>query len=182
MKPGKVFLLTGLSGAGKTTLATALLQTLSREGRGSVPGHDFVFLDGDILRHGLCSDLGYTPEARKENIRRAGEMAKLLSSQGYHVLMAFIAPYETVRRQLADIAGQENLRVVHVSCPLEVCIIRDPKRHYQKALLGRMANYTGIADVYEAPENAHLTLKTNEQSLEQCVRELREFVRLETGS
>lgn len=176
---GKVFLLTGLSGAGKTTLATSVLQAIGASGG---PGSGFVLLDGDALRCGLSSDLGFSPDARRENIRRAGEVAKLLSMQGYHVLMAFIAPYASVRLQLAQIIGQDFLRIVHVSCPLEVCISRDPKRNYQKALMGQMANYTGIADIYEVPERADLVLKTHEQSLQECTQSLLGLVRRETAA
>lgn len=164
----KVFLLTGLSGAGKTTLATKLLKTDL--------GSPFVLLDGDEMRKGMCSDLGFSAKDRAENIRRMGEMAKLLAAQGYNVLIAAIAPYESLRQSLASIVGNENLKIIHIACPLEVCIRRDPKCNYQKALAGFLPNYTGVADIYETPAHPHLVLRTHEDDLESCHRKLCEFV------
>lgn len=165
----KVFLFTGLSGAGKTTLS----QTVYEHLKSRIP---CVVLDGDILRKGLCKDLGFTPEDREENIRRCGELAKLLSDQGLVVFLAVIAPYEHLRKNLEAIIGPENLRIIHVDCPVEVCVSRDPKHNYRKALSGVMKNYTGIGDIYEKPENAHLVLCTNTTSKEACIKNLTEFI------
>lgn len=163
-----VFLLTGLSGAGKTTLAEGLLKRLGGSSQ-------FVLLDGDAMRRGICSDLCFTPKDRAENIRRCGEMAKLLADQGISSILAVIAPYEDLRASLARIIG-DKLRIIHVSCPLEVCINRDPKKNYQRALAGQMQNYTGIADAYEIPKEPHLVIETHRHDIEACLDRLEQFV------
>ncbi len=178
----KIFLLTGLSGAGKTTLASGLQARLANE-------EPFILLDGDAMRKGVCSDLGFSAQDRAENIRRCGEMAKLLASQGVNVLLAVIAPYEELRRNLARIirsgqADTDALRIIHVACPLEVCIARDPKKNYQKALAGAMSNYTGIADIYEPPQKPDFVIETSRQTVAQSLDRLEEYVRscLKTAS
>lgn len=165
----KVFLLTGLSGAGKTTLAEGLLARMAGK-------KVFAMLDGDAMRKGVCSDLGFGAADRAENIRRCGEMARLLAAQKINVLLAIIAPYNTLRENLARILGRDNLRVIHVSCPLEVCIQRDPKKNYQKAIAGVMRGYTGIADIYEPPAHADLVIETNNMPVNVCLDALEEFV------
>lgn len=165
----KVFLLTGLSGAGKTTIAEGLLQKMA-------PAHDFILLDGDIVRKGLCADLGFTPEDRTENMRRMAEMAKLLLDQGWNVVIAAIAPRTAARENLARIVGKDNLHVIHVACPLEICIARDPKGNYKKAMAGCLPGYTGIGDIYEMPDAPDLILETNQISIEESVGQLRKFV------
>lgn len=166
----KIFLLTGLSGAGKTTLARALYKKLSDDGQ------KCVVLDGDEMRGGICKDLGFSPEDRKENIRRSGEIARLLHSQGITVIMAFIAPYESLRQDLAAIVGKENLRVIHISCPLEECKRRDPKNNYKKALGGQIKDYTGIEDRYENPHSPDLILRTDIEDTDKCLCKFHDFV------
>lgn len=144
------FLLTGLSGAGKTTLAESVLKKLP---------HNFVFLDGDAMRKGLNSDLGFDAPDREENIRRCAEITRLLLDQGFNVLIAVIAPYESLRRKLREIVG--DLCIIHVDCPLEVCIKRDPKQNYKKAFAGYISGYTGIHDRYENPVNPDLHILTS---------------------
>lgn len=171
----KSFLLTGLSGAGKTTLAALAQERL----RGEL---DLVILDGDEMRRGLNFDLGFTPEDRRENIRRCGELAKLLADQDKSSLLAVIAPYETLRTDLQRIVGPGRLRVIHVNCPLEICISRDPKKNYQKAFSGHLKNYTGLADIYETPAAADLVLNTHQKNTEQCVDELVNYIRKELST
>lgn len=171
----KSFLLTGLSGAGKTTLATLAQKRLAGE-------VDLIILDGDEMRGGLNRDLGFTPEHRRENIRRCGELASLLARQGKNTLLSVIAPYESLRAELQRIIGPDTLRVIHINCPLEICICRDPKKNYQKALTGNLANYTGLADIYEPPPNAHLILNTHRQSTDMCLSELVNFIRGEVAA
>lgn len=168
----KCFLLTGLSGAGKTTLATMVRERLRDE-------FDLVILDGDEIRGGINSDLGFTPEHRRENLRRCGELAKLLAKQDKNVLLAVIAPYETARAELQKIVGPEFLRVIHVNCPLEVCVSRDPKKNYRKAYAGYLSNYTGLGDVYEPPANPNLILNTHQKTAEECLRQLENYLREE---
>lgn len=166
----KVFLLTGLSGAGKTTLASALCDVLKER-------HPCVLIDGDEMRKGVCADLGFSPADRAENIRRCGEFAKLLAHQDIVVVMAVIAPYHQLRKNLRNIIGAQNLRVIHVDCPLDVCMQRDPKRNYRKAAKGEIANYTGVADMYETPDNPDLVIQTHLESPEESATKLAEFVR-----
>lgn len=140
-----------------------------------------VLLDGDAMRKGVCADIGFTAKDRAENVRRCGEMAKLLAEQKINVLLALIAPYESIRQNLATIVGAHKLRIVHIVCPLEVCIQRDPKKNYQKALAGAIPGYTGIADIYEPPVAPHLVINTNLQSLDACLDKLQDFVLDEVG-
>ncbi|MDE5831780.1 MAG: adenylyl-sulfate kinase [Desulfovibrio sp.] len=168
----KTFLLTGLSGAGKTTLAALAQERLRDE-------FDLLILDGDEIRAGLNVDLGFAPEHRRENIRRCGELAKLLAKQGKSAILAVIAPYESLRSELRKIVGAENLRVIHINCPLELCVRRDPKKNYQKALSGHLRNYTGLADIYEPPANADLVLNTHQNTIEKCAIDLANFIREE---
>lgn len=169
----KVFLLTGLSGSGKTTLANSVLKRIDAP---------FILLDGDEVRQGLCSDLGFSAQDREENLRRIGEMAKLLLTQGYNVIVAAIAPYASARKKLQSIIGEDSLLVVHVACPLEVCILRDPKQNYQKAIAGFLPAYTGVGDIYEAPAKPHLKIDTAACSVEDSCKKLHEFVKLHSGA
>ena len=162
--------LTGLSGAGKTSIAVALAQTLEAQGRA------VTVLDGDQLRHGLNRDLGFTPEDRHENIRRTAEVARLMNAAGLTVIAAFISPYRSDRAMAADIIGAAQFIEVHVSTPLAVCEARDVKGLYAQARAGQLAHFTGISAPYEAPLDAALTLDTQEQALEVSVERICQYL------
>ena len=143
---------TGLSGAGKSTLAGALEQALAVEGK-----HTYL-LDGDNVRHGLCGDLGFDDAARQENIRRVGEVAKLMVDAGLIVLTAFISPFRAERELVRNLLGADEFVEVFVDAPLAVCEERDPKGLYKKARAGEIRNFTGIDSAYEAPEQPEIHL------------------------
>lgn len=166
----KVIWFTGLSGSGKSTLAVQLeaqLYTL---------GFKTYLLDGDNIRTGLNKDLSFAEEGRVENIRRIGEVSKLMIDAGVVVLSAFISPFEADRKQVRSIVGTENYMEVFVNTPLSICEQRDVKGLYKKARAGEVKNFTGIDSPYEEPKNPDLTIPTHELSLEQSVGELIKFV------
>jgi len=142
---GGVLWFTGLSGSGKSTVAGALEQALHQLGVST------YLLDGDNVRHGLCRDLGFSDDDRKENIRRVGEVAKLMVDAGLVVLSAFISPHRAERQMVRDMLGEGRFIEVFVDTPLEICEVRDPKGLYKKARAGELRNFTGIDSVYEAP-------------------------------
>jgi adenylylsulfate kinase len=154
---------TGLSGAGKSTLAHAVERRLHE-----LECRTFVF-DGDNVRHGLCSDLGFSAEDRSENIRRVGEMAKLFIEAGVIALTAFISPYRTDRERVRALAAPGDFIEIFCQCPLDVCEQRDVKGLYAKARQGLIREFTGISSPYEQPENPELVLDTSSQSLEACI-------------
>ncbi len=160
---GCVVWLTGLSGSGKSTVAIELERELFNLGR-----HAFV-LDGDNLRHGLCRDLAFSSADRKENIRRAGEVAKLFAEAGMVCITAFISPYRSDRDLARSIVPAGKFLEVYVSAPLEVCEERDPKGLYAKARRGEIKEFTGISAPYEAPLNAELVLHTERSTVPECV-------------
>ncbi|WP_237215642.1 adenylyl-sulfate kinase [Falsiroseomonas oryziterrae] len=145
---------TGLSGSGKSTVAKLVERALHAEGR-----HTYA-LDGDNLRQGLNRDLGFTDQDRVENIRRAGEVAKLLADAGLIVLCSFISPFRAERRMVREMLPEGEFVEVFVDAPLEVCIARDPKGLYARALAGEIANFTGISSPYEPPEAPELRIAT----------------------
>ncbi|MEQ9877037.1 adenylyl-sulfate kinase [Pectobacterium aroidearum] len=149
---GVVIWFTGLSGSGKSTLAGALEQALHARGVST------YLLDGDNVRHGLCRDLGFTDDDRRENIRRVGEVAKLMVDAGLVVLTAFISPHRAERKMVQDLLGEGQFIEVFVDTPLATCEARDPKGLYKKARAGELRNFTGIDSAYEAPEapDSHL--------------------------
>lgn len=149
---GVVLWFTGLSGSGKSTVAGALEQSLHRLGVST------YLLDGDNVRHGLCRDLGFSDEDRKENIRRVGEVAKLMVDAGLVVLTAFISPHRAERQMVRDLLGDGQFIEVFVDTPLAVCEARDPKGLYKKARAGELRNFTGIDSVYEAPDAPEIHL------------------------
>jgi adenylylsulfate kinase len=155
--------LTGLSGAGKSTLANALEVALIAQGH-----HTFV-LDGDNLRAGLCRDLGFTVKDRKENIRRASEVAKLLLDAGLIVIAAFISPVAADRQTARDAIGSEHFIEVYVDATLDVCERRDTKGLYQAARSGAIQDFTGIHSPYEPPEQPDITVDTSLLSPEAAV-------------
>ncbi|MGK3127104.1 adenylyl-sulfate kinase [Candidatus Pantoea formicae] len=149
---GVVLWFTGLSGSGKSTVAGALEQALHRAGVST------YLLDGDNVRHGLCRDLGFSDDDRKENIRRVGEVAKLMVDAGLVVLTAFISPHRAERQMVRDLLGTGQFVEVFVDTPLAVCEARDPKGLYKKARAGELRNFTGIDSVYEAPDAPEIHL------------------------
>ena len=157
---------TGLSGAGKSTLANKVEEKLFERGI-----HTYV-LDGDNIRHGLNKGLGFSTEDRKENIRRIGEVSKLFVDAGAFVSTAFISPYREDRDMVRQLVNDGEFIEIFVNAPLDVCEERDPKGLYKKARAGEIKNFTGIADPYEAPQNAELTIYTGEKTLEECAAEV----------
>ena len=170
--PGCVIWLTGLSASGKSTIATELERTLFELGK-----HAYV-LDGDNMRHGLCSDLGFSPEPRKENIRRVGEVAKLFADAGTICITAFISPYRSDRDFVRAILPPGRFIEVFVNAPLEVCAQRDPKGLYRKARAGEIKDFTGISAPYEAPLNPEMELLTSQYSVTECVGQMLKYLRI----
>ena len=166
---GGIVWLTGLSGAGKSTIAMEVERQLFRK------GFQVYVLDGDNVRHGLCSDLGFSPEDRVENIRRVGEVAALFAQAGAVVVTAFISPYRSDRDRVRAIRP-EQFHEVHVSAGIDACERRDPKGLYKKAKEGKIPNFTGISAPYEAPETPELILDTEAQSVEASVAHLIEYI------
>ncbi|MBZ0090720.1 MAG: adenylyl-sulfate kinase [Sulfuricellaceae bacterium] len=154
---------TGLSGAGKSTLAHAVEERLHQIGC-----RTFVF-DGDNVRHGLCADLGFSEEDRKENIRRIGEMVKLFADAGVIALTAFISPFRADRNRVRQLLAPGDFIEVHCRCPLEICESRDVKGMYRRARAGEIRDFTGISSPYEEPENPELSIDTASMPLDQCV-------------
>ena len=154
---------TGLSGSGKSTIAKLLEKTLIDNGKLC------FLLDGDNIRHGLNKDLGFSPEDRKENIRRIAEVAKLMNDAGLIVLTAFISPYREDRDMARQIIGDANFREIYVSTPLASCEERDPKGLYKKARAGLIKGFTGIDAPYEPPENPALVIETETLTPQDCV-------------
>jgi len=160
---GKVIWLTGLSGAGKSTIATVLEQRLSKEGKRC------KILDGDEIREYLTSDLGFSKEDRDENIKRVSYAAKLISDVDGVAIVAAISPYEDARKKAQELIGDDKLLMVYVKADLEVVIDRDTKGLYQRALNGEIPNFTGISDPYEEPKNADIVVDTGKMDLDSCV-------------
>jgi adenylylsulfate kinase len=161
---------TGLSAAGKSTLANALCETFH-----SMHIHGYV-LDGDNIRHGLNKDLGFKPEDRKENIRRIGEVSKLLVDAGLVAITAFISPYREDRRQSRELVKSDEFIEVYLKCNLDECERRDPKGVYKKARAGEIKNFTGISAPYEEPEKPEIILDTARYSVDECTEKLLEYL------
>lgn len=149
---GRVLWFTGLSGSGKSTIANAFEDCLNEAFRST------YLLDGDNIRMGLNKDLGFSPEDRKENIRRIAEVAKLFADSGKIVLTAFISPYEEDRQMAKDIIGEDYVEIF-LDVPLETCEDRDPKGLYKKARSGEIKGFTGIDAPYEAPKAPDIHMK-----------------------
>jgi bifunctional enzyme CysN/CysC len=162
---GAVIWLTGLSGAGKSTIAQSLERDLFHRGM-----HTYV-LDGDNIRHGLTSNLGFSPDDRMENIRRVSEVAKLMADAGTVVITAFISPYRMDRRRAREIALEGNAEFIEVfvDAPLEVCEARDPKNLYKKARAGEIREFTGIDAPYEAPDDPEIVVHTDKQTVDESL-------------
>ncbi len=168
---GAVIWLTGLSGAGKSTIATELERELFNIGL-----HTYV-LDGDNVRHGLSANLAFAPEERTENIRRVSEVAKLFADAGVLVVTAFISPYRDDRRLARSIMQPGDFIEVYVNAPVEVCEQRDPKGLYKKARAGEITNFTGVNAPYESPENAELIVHTDRQSVSESVAQIIDYLK-----
>jgi adenylylsulfate kinase len=162
MIKGRTIWFMGLPCSGKTTLA----KRLQEEG-------DYIHLDGDVLRDGLCSDLRFSPEDRIENLRRAAEVAELLNQQGQNVVASFITPSKDAQVMIQTILS--NFLIVYIKCPVEVCIERDVKGMYAKAISGDIPNFTGISAPFDVPE-ADITVPTDvlteDESLHVLIREI----------
>ena len=152
--------LTGLSGSGKSTIADALEQKLFKR------GHATLILDGDNIRSGLNSDLGFSKSDRAENIRRISEVAKLLTENGMIAITAFISPFRAEREKARRLIGKRDFIEVFLDCDLKTCAKRDPKGLYRKASKGRIKGFTGIASPYEAPKHPEITIDTKAMSIE----------------
>ncbi len=157
---------TGLSGAGKSTLAHAVEEQLHQ-----LAIHTFVF-DGDNVRHGLCSDLGFSDADRQENIRRIGEMAKLIIEAGVIALTAFISPFRADRDRVRALADDRDFIEIYCRSSVEVCESRDVKGLYARARAGEIKAFTGISSPYEEPENAELIVDTGTMPLDACVEQV----------
>ncbi len=152
----------GLSGSGKSTLANALEKRLYETGRST------YILDGDNIRSGLNKDLDFSDESRKENIRRIGEVAKLMVDAGLITITAFISPFREERDMVRNLVGKDRYLLVYVDCPIEECEKRDVKGLYAKARRGEISNFTGINSPFEIPQNPFVSVKSAELSIEEA--------------
>jgi len=164
---GMFIQMTGLSGAGKTTLARAVEKRLKTK------GFKVEIIDGDEYREGLCKDLGFSKEDRNTNIRRLGFVGKVLSRNNVITIMSAINPYESLRNELRITC---NAKTIFVNCSVETCIERDTKGLYKKAIAGEIKNFTGISDPFEDPPFADLVIKTDNLDLDASVNLLEEFI------
>ena len=156
--------MTGLSGAGKSTLANALEQELNKKGK-----HTYI-LDGDNLRHGLNSDLGFTEIDRNENVRRAAEAAQLMVDAGLIVIVGLISPFKKERDWARSLFKTNQFKEIHISTSLPECEQRDTKGLYKKARRGEVKDFTGIDSPYQAPENPEVVFDTENKSVVECVQ------------
>lgn len=160
---------TGLSGSGKSTIASELEMRLYNMGRLT------YLLDGDNVRHGLNSNLGFTKEDRIENIRRIAEVCKLFVDSGIITISTFISPFKDDRDKVRKLLGKDFVEV-YVDCPLEVCESRDPKGIYKKARNGEIKDFTGVDSPYEVPDNPEIVVSTNLDTVQQCVNKILDFL------
>ncbi|MGM0411143.1 MAG: adenylyl-sulfate kinase [Bacillota bacterium] len=167
---GMVLWFTGLSASGKSTIAVELEKALIEYGKA------VYRLDGDNVRHGLNSDLGFSPEDRNENIRRIAEVAALFKDAGVITLSSFISPYQEARDFARERAGEDYFKEIYVKADVETCAKRDPKGLYEQAMNGEIDNFTGISAPYEEPENPDLVLDTRKLTVEECVEEVLELI------
>jgi adenylylsulfate kinase len=163
---GVILWFTGLSGAGKSTIAVALETALTQNGTLCYR------LDGDNIRHGLNKNLGFSPEDRTENIRRIGEVSKLFADAGVVVMTSFISPYRADRDLVRGLVEEGRFIEVYVKCSVETCEQRDPKGLYKKARAGEIKEFTGISAPYEEPEHAEIVIDTSEHSVPEAVEML----------
>lgn len=162
---------TGLSGSGKSTISVALEKALFEQNITSYR------LDGDNIRHGLNQNLGFSPEDRKENIRRIGEVGKLMVDAGVVTMTAFISPYEEDRNTVRDILEEGEFIEVYTKCSLDECESRDPKGLYKKARSGEIKEFTGINAPYEEPSNPEIVIDTENESVEESVEKILAYLK-----
>ncbi len=163
--------ITGLSASGKSTIATELERRLHQDDINT------FILDGDNVRHGLSKDLGFSHEDRRENLRRVGEVAKLLVEAGVLTIAAFISPYEAERKSVRSLFESGEFIEVYLDCDLSVCEARDPKGLYKKARRGEIPFFTGVSDPYEVPASPEITLHTGRMSVEECVAVMVDYLK-----
>lgn len=168
VRPGFTCWLTGLSGSGKSTLAVEITKSLHQL---SIPCEH---LDGDILRENLSKDLGFSPAARHIQVERVGFICGLLNKHSINTVVSLISPYKASRDRVKSTLP--CFIEIYVECSLEVCIERDPKGLYKRALTGEIPDFTGISAPYEAPTNPYLTLRTHEQTIEESVEQVLEYL------
>jgi adenylylsulfate kinase len=161
--------LTGLSGSGKSSIANEFQKLLFDK------NISISILDGDNTRLGLCSDLGFSSDDRNENLRRISQVSKLYLENGLSSICSFIAPTKIQREAIKNIIGPQNFRLVYIKASVELCIERDPKGLYQKALAGDIKNFTGISSEYEKPINPDLIIETQGKTLQESALELLSF-------
>lgn len=161
---------TGLSASGKSTLGNMLEYELYKK------GYLTYMLDGDNIRGGLNSNLGFSDEDREENIRRIGHLGKLFVDAGFITITAFISPFEKERQLAVDLVGKDKFVEVFLDCPLEICIERDPKNLYKKALNNEIQEFTGVSSPYEKPANADIVLDTSVLSVNESIKEILDYL------
>ncbi|MGQ9847021.1 MAG: adenylyl-sulfate kinase [Bacteroidales bacterium] len=161
---------TGLSGSGKSTLAIGLEKKLFQL------NYTTSLLDGDNIRHGINKDLGFSDDDRKENIRRIAEINKLFNSNGIITINTFISPTNEIRSIVKDIVGKENFILIYVKASLETCENRDVKGLYKKAREGLIKDFTGISSPFEEPTDAHLVVDTTNESVENCLNIITDYI------
>lgn len=166
---GVVLWFTGLSGSGKSTVASSLEKRLHDMGKLTYT------LDGDNVRHGLNSDLGFSDEDRVENIRRIGEISKLFVDAGVITIATFVSPFREDRQKVRDLLGKDFVEI-YIDCPIEVCEKRDPKGIYKKARAGEIKHFTGIDSPYESPINPEIVVSTHLNTLDECVDKLVDYL------
>ena len=162
----KILWFTGLSGAGKTTIANGIKERLKQE------NIKIIVLDGDKLRNGINKDLGFSLEDRKENIRRVAEIAKLFKDEGFLTIVSFISPTKEIRDLAKNIVSENDFVEVFINAPLEKCIQRDVKGLYKKAISGEINNFTGINSPYERPVNPDIIIDTAKLTVEESVEKI----------
>lgn len=166
----KLIWMTGLSGSGKSTIAKGLEKALFQK------GFYVQVLDGDNIRTGICNNLGFTVEDRSENIRRISEVAKLFIEAGVVTICSFVSPTQSIRKIAQNIIGEDNHIGVFIDTPIELCEKRDVKGLYKKARAGEIKNFTGIDSPFERPDNPNLIIQTAEQTIEESVDQVLQFV------
>lgn len=167
---GRIIWFTGLSGSGKSTIAVELEKYLYQK------GFFTYLLDGDNIRHGLNSELTFSPEDREENIRRIGEVACLFLDAGLITIASFISPYQKDRDRIREKAGKGRFIEVFVDCPLEVCEQRDVKGLYKMAREGKITDFTGISAPYEKPENPEIIVNSSMDTVNESVEKIFDYI------